>query len=373
MSASEAKPGSKPWMPDHRDLELVIGLVAPLGTKLDVVVDILRDRLQIARYDVRQIHVARDVIPLVENLEVDGCSPFEIAMRKMDAGDEARQRSGDNAILALGAAARIFNTRELDEKGTHRTLGRAAHIVRSIKHPEEVERLREVYPQGFYLIGVNADDSRRLRFLVDDRRMTEEHARTLMQRDEDEQLSHGQKVADAFHMADFFARLDENSDRLYSNLKRIVDLIMGYPYHTPTFDEYAMFLAFAASLRSADLSRQVGAVIADEHHREVLATGANDCPRGGGGLYWPVDRGGIIADEPDGRDYVRGVDPNVAERKALIAEIGKHAKTCNLDEQAVCKLLQNSALRDITEYGRVVHAEWRRCSRVREIGCLRAA
>jgi deoxycytidylate deaminase len=357
MSASKSKPDSTQWMPDHRDLELVIGLVAPVGTKLDVVVDILQDRLGVARYAVKQIHIAKDVIPLVEELHVDGGSPFQIAMGKMDAGNAARERSGDNAILALGAAARVFDTRELDEKGTHRTLGRAAHILRSIKHPEEVERLREVYPQGFYLIGVNADDRRRLRFLVDERRMSAEEAKTLMERDEDEQLHHGQKVADAFHMADFFVRLDENADRLSSNLKRIVDLIMGYPYHTPTFDEYAMFLAFAASLRSADLSRQVGAVIADEHHREVLATGANDCPRGGGGLYWPVERAGIIKDEPNGRDHVRGVDPNVAERNALIAEIGKHAKEHGIEEESVRKLLENSALRDITEYGRVVHAE----------------
>ena len=57
------------------------------------------------------------------------------------------------------------------------------------------------------------------------------------------------------------------------------------PCITPTFDENAMFLAYAASSRSADLSRQVGAVVVSEN-REVVATGANDLPQCGGGQYW---------------------------------------------------------------------------------------
>lgn len=345
------------WMPDHKDLELVIGLVSPVGTKLDSVVNALRDQLQIARYEVRQIHIARDIIPLVSLLDTKGLDGFAAAKLKMDKGNEARERTKDNAILALGAASFIFEKRPTDNNGKSKTTGRTAHIIRSIKHPEEVERLREIYPQGFYLIGVNTDEHRRLRFLVDERRMSEEQALQLMDRDEDEHVPHGQNVSDAFHMADFFVRLDENVDHFGSSLKRIVELLLGYPYHTPTFDEYAMFLAFAASLRSADLSRQVGAVVADEHDREVLSTGANDCPRAGGGLYWPILSGGIIGDEPNGRDYKRGCDPNVAERAALIDEIVSRAAEHGLDQEKVRILLQKSALRDLMEYGRVVHAE----------------
>jgi len=32
--------------------------------------------------------------------------------------------------------------------------------------------------------------------------------------------------------------------------------MFGNPFITPTFDEFARFMAFAASFRSADLSRQ---------------------------------------------------------------------------------------------------------------------
>jgi len=67
-------------------------------------------------------------------------------------------------------------------------------------------------------------------------------------------------------------------------LWRILDLLFANPHVTPTLDEYGMFLAYAASLRSGDLSRQVGAVVVS-HEGNVLATGANDVPKNGGGLY----------------------------------------------------------------------------------------
>ena len=89
-----------------------------------------------------------------------------------------------------------------------------------------------------------------------------------------------------------------NSDKFKNSLWRILDLIFGSPYLTPTFDEYAMFMAFTSSLRSADLSRQVGAVIANNN--EIIASGANDSPRAGGGLYWPIfdEKKHDIVDKP---------------------------------------------------------------------------
>jgi len=87
------------------------------------------------------------------------------------------------------------------------------------------------------------------------------------------------------------------------------NVLFGHPYETPTFDEYAMFIAFSAALRSADLSRQVGAVIA--RNNEIIGTGANDCPKYGGGLYWPEydPNTHLIQDTSDGRDYKRRETP----------------------------------------------------------------
>ena len=69
-------------------------------------------------------------------------------------------------------------------------------------------------------------------------------------------------------------------------LERFFDLVFSDPYITPTREEHAMFLGYAASLRSAQLGRQVGATITSKDG-DVLAVGTNDVPKPGGGLYWP--------------------------------------------------------------------------------------
>ena len=118
-----------------------------------------------------------------------------------------------------------------------------------------------------------------------------------------------------------------------------------------------MFLAFAASLRSADLSRQVGAVVSKNN--EVLATGANDCPRFGGGLYWPEynEEGCQIEDVPGGRDYKRGNDSNRMEQLRIIQGIVQDAEQVGIDGEKLREVLEASRIQDLTEFGRVVHAE----------------
>ena len=116
-----------------------------------------------------------------------------------------------------------------------------------------------------------------------------------------------------------------------------------------------MFIAFSSALRSADLSRQVGAVIAKDS--EIISTGANDCPSAGGGLYWPTrNNEGEIEDYEEGRDYKRGVDSNRQEQVSIIDEIVGNADS-RLNKKALRELLEKSRIKDLTEYGRVVHAE----------------
>ncbi|HEM7578172.1 TPA: cytidine deaminase, partial [Serratia marcescens] len=91
------------------------------------------------------------------------------------------------------------------------------------------------------------------------------------------------------------------------------------PNISPTFDEYAMSMAYSASLRSADLSRQVGAVLTK--NKMILTTGANDIPSFGGGLYWPEIINDKIQDIDGGRDYTIGYDSNADEKKNIIADI----------------------------------------------------
>lgn len=179
----------------------------------------------------------------------------------------------------------------------------------------------------------------------------------LIERDKDENLPYGQKVQDTFHLSDFFIRFDGDDERLKHSIWRILDILFGHPYQTPTFDEYAMFLAFAASLRSADLSRQVGAVIAKEY--EIIATGANDCPTYGGGLYWLEydSNEKTYKDRDNGRDYIRGFDSNFVEQQKIIQEILENIQKIGVDREAIEKIFVKNRIEDLTEFGRIVHAE----------------
>ncbi len=341
----------------YEDTEIVIGLVGAVGTQQNRVVEALADRLKAFGYDAREIRVSRKVIGVlfVEN-SASFSSEFDRINTYINRGNHARQSSADNSILALGVCAEIFRDRQFDEQDKSKPSKRVVYIVNSLKHPEEVRRLRRVYSDGFYLIGVYSSKDARREYLIRDKSIDRERADELIERDEDEVEGHGQHTRDTFHLADFFIRLGDKEGAWKNSLWRILDLIFGNPYITPSFDEYAMFMAFASALRSADLSRQIGAVIARDN--EIIATGANDCPRYGGGLYWPVHnpQTGEYADEEKGRDFKRGEDSNKKEQRKIVDEILQRLGP-DFDQRKIEAALLKSRIGDLTEYGRVVHAE----------------
>ena len=111
-----------------------------------------------------------------------------------------------------------------------------------------------------------------------------------------------------------------------------------------------MFMAYAASLRSGDLSRQVGAAIIDPHG-DLIAVGCNEAPKSGGGLYDPPAPG-----KPSHRDIELGDDSNERE-KELIADRIVRELGGGIDPKAVRSSLKAAGFFDITEFGRSVHAE----------------
>lgn len=328
--------------------ELIIGIVSAVGTEYKRVTDPLADRLKGFGYLVQEIR-ASSCLPYFE-----GINEYERVKHYMKTGDSLRENSENNAILAAGVAKKISASRGAAKP-------KRAYIVNSLKHPREVEFLRKIYGDGFYLIGIHADEKRRHQHLTDDKGMTQTQANELIRIDEDESLDHGQKTRDTYHLADFFLNLGSNNDQVKNRLQRFLELIFSHPYKNPTFDEFAMFMAFNSSVRSGDLSRQVGAVISRE--KQIIATGANDVPRSGGGLYWAeVDEiTGKIEDNPDGKDYTREGDSNKQAQAEIINEIAKsllaQGLVDNQSELALQKLLKESKISDLTEFGRVVHAE----------------
>jgi deoxycytidylate deaminase len=343
-----------PEMPflDRDDSELIIGIVAPVGSEKSIVIDELKDSLRSFGYESELIKLSQFLkeVELKETTLVD-TPEFERVKSYMDAGNEVRETMDSKDALALFAVADIARMRPPENT-------KRAFIVDSLKHPAEVKTLRRVYGDGFFLLGVYSSREKRFEFLTRNRGMSNVNANDLIDRDHNEEKPSdaGQQTREAFHLADAFVSL-ANPDEAKAQVSRILDLLFGHPFTTPTRDEYAMFQAFSAKLRSGDLSRQVGAVIVSSGG-ELISVGANDVPCFGGGLYWPG--------KDDHRDHDWGIDSNAKRRDQILRDIvdlvkKRIGKSDAIDDETllrdVKKGLSHSILLDITEFGRPVHAE----------------
>lgn len=356
--------------PVFDEAELVFGLVAPVGTNFSLIQHRLKRCLEQYGYCLNVVRLSG----LTENFEVErdsaitGSKEFVRIHHAMDAGNYLRSSSLRGEFLALAAAKTIFEKRADPPKDP--VLRSTAHLLRSLKHPDEVRALRRIYGAGFFLIGVVVDEEQRRTYLKDERGCDDAEIARLLERDEHEEdaryiaedgENYGQRTRDTFQLADAFLRLEDEAE-----LSRFVSLVFGCPFETPRKDEHAMFLAFASALRSGDLSRQVGAVVVAAGG-DLVSTGANDVPRAGGGLYWPG--------EEDHRDHRHqgGKDSNERRRNEIVEDVLLRLKPKDEIQEAWLaegkSKLVDSPLMDITEYGRAVHAEMEALLSCARSGC----
>jgi deoxycytidylate deaminase len=110
----------------------------------------------------------------------------------------------------------------------------------------------------------------------------------LMFRDESERgVETGQNLRDTFPLADVF--LDgRDSETLKTSAFRFVEILFAHPFRTPTKQEFGMFFAYGAALRSASPGRQVGACISTPSG-DTVSIGTNEVPKAYGGQYWEGD------------------------------------------------------------------------------------
>lgn len=340
---------------DLYDSELVIGLVAPVGTEKAIITEELKDSLKSFGYEAVIIKISGFLKAINHGITLHDNPEFKRIESYMNAGNKVREKMGRGDALALWAVAEIARLRPPEEELSKKKF---AYILDSLKHPKEIETLRRVYGNGFFLIGIYSPEGKRIEFLHRNRGVDALNAKALVLRDynEDNQSNAGQQTRETYHVADAFVSLI-NPAEAKSQISRVLDLVFGDPFATPTKDEYAMFQAFTAALRSGDLSRQVGAVILSEDG-EFIAVGANDVPCAGGGLYWTGDG--------DHRDHDWGFDSNAKRRDQILLDIVQLVKTRtaqdeNKDDNELLKEvkdgLSHSILLDITEFGRPVHAE----------------
>lgn len=298
---------------------------------------------------------------------------LEQTIQFQDLGDKMRE--ADHSAVARALIARIRTTRaasQHSEVGTDEVVipdgARRAYVLDSIRHPAEVHLLRRVYQSGFTLIGVVCEEEIRLRRLMKKYdNAGEDRARRFMGRDAQGGAKHGQRVSDAFHLADVFldntaAQIikDSASNPLWTipdQLVRLVQLITHEEVFRPTDSESAMYAAFCAQLRSSCLSRQVGAALLIGQGT-VVATGTNEAPRAGGGAYLELDPG--MNAVPDGRCF-RGkkVCSNTQEQNEIIQSVVDLLPSSISDEDRTRfgVALSKSRIGSLIEFSRAVHAE----------------
>ena len=349
--------------PHSRKAEIVIGLVGAAGAKLSDATDAVKSALAPFGYDVVPIRLS-ELMHAVEGGEslAEIGHEDERIWAHMDSGDAIRNQTGRNDAIAGLAVGYISDYRKDAHAGAPSS--ETAFLLDSLKHPAEVEAMRNIYRDRFVLISVHAPTDARLAVLK--QRIAVSHgaperddtfavaAEKIMRRDEhDDDRGFGQNVREAFTRADVYVSTQPEPE-LENGISRYFRLFFGDPFITPTPAEYAMFQTHAAALRSADLSRQVGATICTSDG-EIIAVGCNEVPKAHGGQYWP-------GDEPDGRDFQLRYDSNAKYRDEALEDAFTRLQEVEglaegIDLPAFMLAVSRTRLANLTEFGRTVHAE----------------
>ena len=380
--------GSQAVLRDQMSHELVFGVVGHIGSGASQVAKQLREALAERDFAVHVLK-ARDVI-------VDWATsnqkhaPPESSRRTtghltalQDLGDEMRRTADDHAVVARLLVRKVRAARAQDmsvspapQEAVHPDGKARAFILDSIRHPAEVELLRHVYRSAFVLVGVVCEEDERKR------RITTKfvdagagHAQSLMDRDAKAAEKWGQRVSDAFYLADVFldntaaTHVDARPNKYWDvpdQLVRLLELLTRSRVVRPTAHEAAMYIAHGARMKSACLSRQVGAALVDREGN-VIATGTNEVPRAGGGVYGtslatpgdeePPDHRCAFTDLHDEKycSNTREQGEIVSELVASLAHLLKDATPET--SEGVKQVLRSSRIGGLLEFSRAVHAE----------------
>ena len=364
--------------------ELVLGLVAPVGVELPAVAAALRGALLSVNYEALGVNVIDAAAGLGRWTLPDETRYDRRVDTRMTFGDQVRGDIGLDglALISVGEIKRLRQERTGDED---RPIARVAYLIRSLKTPEEVNRLRDVYGSSCFIVATYASRDIQLDTLA--RQIAVSHhaapngfrseATALMRRDEIEHgVDAGQNLRETFPLADVF--LDgSDPESLRTSALRFVEILFAHPFRTPSRHELGMFFAHGASLRSASPGRQVGACIATRDG-DTVSIGTNEVPKARGGQYWE-------GDTPDERDHHRKHDSTALLTRSILADLVARLRKkewltdelakqdlatllARIDAESVLKKMRvgpddppslsgKALLRDIIEFMRAVHAE----------------
>lgn len=376
-AADDAQQTRSITISERRTDELVIALVGAIGSGVTTTSNILREILErdfgyTCNY-IRVSTIIREMGAAIGETIPDQESPAHTRTMMLQAIGNALRKRNSNSYLAAKCIERIAVDRLSPPDGIQRGYAEApsgtgeanllpvnrrrVHIIDSIKHTAEVEVLREVYGDTFWLFGVFAPETvREERLLRIGHEIT--HLKQIFKDDEEDGLANGQKVRDTVHQADFFVRNDGlTEDRLRVALSRYLRIVFNIGVNTPTLDEIAMYNAASQASTSACLSRQVGAAIFSRDG-ELIGVGANDVPKFGGGLYCSEDG------EHDHRCFklTNGICWNDEHKDQLYTAIFRELRQDGMLGTGATLLritdaLKRTDIRNLIEYSRAVHAE----------------
>lgn len=383
IEGSSHTTNSRVVVQEYSAKELVFAVVGPMGSGPGKIAQILNETLNNSGYD-SEIIKASNIIRryLGNNKPVERSGSNETA-RLQDEGDRMRKESKDNAVIGLRFIEEIRRLRGqklskdvIDGQPVEPDNNKRAFILDSLRHPDEVVLLRSVYQDVFCLVGVVCDsyEIRKKRLIKkNDKKINEHEIERMMERDEKADEKFGQHVADTFHLADFFVdntpeeiitqkdKSKKLNDKWTVNetVGRLVDILTHSKIVRPYPNEVAMFHADGARMRSACLSRQVGAALMDGNGN-VIATGTNEVPRAGGGTY-----GSCLADQHNviGKDHRCFIDGgkcrNTEEQNTIIREMLAVVQKIEETEvgPSLVQEIRKTRIGQLIEFSRAIHAE----------------
>lgn len=375
--------------PPHKEFpELVFGIVGPMGVDIQAICDSLTVALHTVGYGAEIIHLTKEMEgyklqkhPVERPRSTDFYTDVNF---KINYANALCKEFSDPATMARIALRAIGDRRETLTGSRDKLPAKpTAYVIRQLKRPDEVVLLRKVYGRQFVLVSAYGPAEKRQDLLeyklrhslipASPKHEITSKATELIDKDARETGEDlGQNVRETFHIADVFIDGLVRSE-MDSKLGRFIQALFGKTDISPSKAEYGMYAAKSAALRSSDLSRQVGAAIFSDDG-EIITQGCNEVPRAFGGTYWDTET-------PDYRDVKLRSDPNEVVKKELLRELfdrmdrggllSQEAKDAGSPAQMVEKftrkkrkdkdeedgILASCAVLDLTEFGRVVHAE----------------
>jgi deoxycytidylate deaminase len=318
--------------------------------------------------------------------QIEETSYYSRYMSLIRYANEYRKLAKNPAALAGLAVAQIRRKRSEVSKAEDQPALGNAFIVRQFKRPEEIELMRRTYGRKFVQVSVYGSETDRKTVLINKIRHfdpspksdadCEGQALKLIEVDNNQiDDANGQRVSDVFHLGDVFVD-GIDSQKANATIRRFIRALFGDNRISPNKDEYGLYTAAAASLRSVDLSRQVGAAIFTKQ-AEVLSLGCNEVPKAKGGTYWSDDKRPIFRDVDIGtdanQDRKNEIFYDLVERLSKEKFLSKKPATPKAIQSYVDRILDRQAIKDsqfmdILEFGRMIHAEMSAISDAARLG-----